>query len=67
MEEAAKEAWKNMSDKKKLIFIDWSLEDNRRYMDELKVYTLEHPDFVPPISKPLKSILNKDERTIKER
>lgn len=68
IEEAAKEKWRNLSEKKKLVFINWALEDSRRYQDELKVYMLEHPDYVPPGSgKPQKSILNKEEKTIKER
>lgn len=65
VEETAKEKWKNMSDEKKLIWIDWALQDHKRYEDEMRVYRLEHPDYVPPNSS--KSILNKDERNIKER
>lgn len=65
VEEAAKEKWKSLSDKKKLIWIDWALQDHKRYEDEMRVYKMEHPDYVPPNSA--KSVLNKDERNIKER
>jgi len=54
-----------MGDKKKLVWITWSLEDLKRYEMEVRSYQLEHPDFIPPVTA--KNVLNKDERCIKER
>ncbi|KAK6619621.1 hypothetical protein RUM43_012378 [Polyplax serrata] len=65
IEEKAKQKWKNLSDEKKLVWIDWALQDHKRYEDEIRVYRMEHPDYVPP--NLTKSVLNKDERNIKER
>ncbi|XP_046383911.1 nucleolar transcription factor 1-A-like [Ischnura elegans] len=63
-QEKCKEMWKNVSDKKKLIWINRALEDETRYQAELKVYMRENPNFVP---QPLKPVLTKDEKQLKER
>ncbi|KAG8234923.1 hypothetical protein J437_LFUL015331 [Ladona fulva] len=63
-QEKCKEMWKAVNDKKKLIWINRALEDETRYQAELKEYMKENPNFVPP---PLKPVLTKDEKQLKER
>ncbi|XP_071440708.1 nucleolar transcription factor 1-A-like [Hetaerina americana] len=63
-QEKCKEMWKGVSDKKKLIWINRALEDEARYQAELKVYMKENPNFVP---QPLKPVLTKEEKQLKER
>ncbi|PNF25609.1 hypothetical protein B7P43_G03834 [Cryptotermes secundus] len=62
--ERCKEQWRNMSDKKKVVWINWALEDETRYQEELKVYMSENPEFVPTS---VKTVLTKEEKNLKER
>lgn len=62
--ERCKEQWRNMSDKKKVVWINWALEDEARYQEELKVYMSENPKFVPTN---VKTVLTKEEKNLKER
>ena len=62
--EQCKEQWKNMSDKKKVIWINWAADEQLKYEDELKNYMSQNPDFVPTSVKP---VLTKEEKIIRER
>ncbi|KAF2884838.1 hypothetical protein ILUMI_21315 [Ignelater luminosus] len=64
LKEQCKEQWRNMSDKKKVVWIDWALDKEAKYQDELKNYISQNPDFVPVQLKP---VLTKEEKTLKER
>lgn len=64
IKEKLKEQWRNMSDKKKVVWIDWSLDEEAKYKEELKRYISQNPDYVSP---PVKAVLTKEERLIKER
>ncbi|XP_022901172.1 nucleolar transcription factor 1-like isoform X2 [Onthophagus taurus] len=59
-----KEKWKDMTDKKKVIYINWSLDQENKYYDELKMYKMQNPNFVP---LPKKSVLTKEEKMLRER
>ncbi|XP_059482012.1 nucleolar transcription factor 1-A-like [Neocloeon triangulifer] len=61
--EQYKEAWKELSDKKRVIWIKAALDDEERYNKELVVYKEAHPDFESGTCK----ILNKDERNLYEK
>lgn len=65
VEEMAREKWRTMNDKKKLVWITWALDDLKRYESELQAYILEHPEYVPPFG--VKNVLSKGELAIKER
>ncbi|KDR16195.1 Nucleolar transcription factor 1 [Zootermopsis nevadensis] len=62
--ERCKEQWRNMSDKKKVVWINWALEEETKYQEELKVYMSENPNFVPTN---VKAVLTKEEKNLKER
>ncbi|KAF5287243.1 hypothetical protein FQR65_LT12287 [Abscondita terminalis] len=62
--EQCKEQWKNMSDKKKIVWIDIALGEEDKYQEELKNYMVQNPHYV---STPYKSVVTKEERAIKER
>lgn len=62
--ENAKQQWKSLSDKKKVVWINWSLEKESKYLESLKLYMAEHPEYQPP---PYTSVLNKTEQTLKDR
>lgn len=62
--EKCKEQWKTMSDKKKVFWINWAFEKEVKYQEEVKKYIAENPDYAPGS---LKSVLTKDERTLRER
>ncbi|XP_049858540.1 nucleolar transcription factor 1-A-like isoform X1 [Schistocerca gregaria] len=62
--ESCKEQWRDMSEKKKIVWIDWALEEEAKYQEEIRAYAAENPEFVPP---PLKSVLTKEEIALKER
>ncbi|KRT81653.1 hypothetical protein AMK59_5477 [Oryctes borbonicus] len=64
IKEQIKEQWKNMSDKKKVVWINWAAEAEAKYQDELKNYISQNPDFVPVTVKP---VLTKEEKMLKER
>ncbi|KAL1139820.1 hypothetical protein AAG570_006797 [Ranatra chinensis] len=59
-----KNKWKTMSRKKKMPWIRWAHENELKYLEEVKLYKSENPNFEAP---PLKSILSKEEKTILER
>ncbi|KAJ9586872.1 hypothetical protein L9F63_019554, partial [Diploptera punctata] len=63
--EKCREQWRNMSDKKKVVWINWALEEESRYQeDELKAYMSANPNFVP---SNVKTVLTKEEKNLKER
>ena len=62
--ENAKQQWKDLTDKKRLTWINWALEEESKYQDSLKMYMAEHPDFHPPTYKP---VLKKEEKKLKDR
>lgn len=53
-----------MSDKKKVTWINWSLAEEAKYKEELAKCISQNPEYVPP---PLKPVLTKEEKLIKER
>lgn len=61
--EKCREQWRNMPDKKKVVWINWACEEEARYMEELKAYMSENPEFVPGTVK----TLTKEEKTLRER
>ncbi|GLH14404.1 High mobility group protein D, partial [Gryllus bimaculatus] len=61
--EKCKEQWKNMPDKKKVIWINWACEEEARYTEELKAYMSQNPEFVPGN---VKNVLTKEEKTLRE-
>ncbi|XP_069678107.1 nucleolar transcription factor 1-A-like isoform X2 [Periplaneta americana] len=62
--ERCREQWRSMSDKKKVVWINWALEEEAKYQEELKAYMSENPNFVP---SNVKAILTKEEKNLKER
>nr|WBR79115.1 nucleolar transcription factor 1 [Gryllodes sigillatus] len=62
--EKCKEQWKNMPDKKKVIWINWACEEEARYTEELKAYMSQNPEFVPGNAK---NLLTKEEEKLRER
>lgn len=62
--EACKEQWKNLSDKNKVIWINWAEEQENKYREELKKLKMQNPKFNAP---EVKSVLTKDEKLLKER
>ncbi|CAH0562429.1 unnamed protein product [Brassicogethes aeneus] len=63
--ERCKSRWKEMSDKKKLIWITWAEEQNALYESNLQTYKANHPDYV--VNHTTKLILTKEEKSVKER
>ncbi|PSN58061.1 hypothetical protein C0J52_02056 [Blattella germanica] len=63
-QEKCREQWRNMSDKKKVVWINWALEEEAKYQEELKAYMSENPNFVP---SNVKTVLTKEEKNLKER
>ncbi|CAH1388702.1 unnamed protein product [Nezara viridula] len=59
-----KEKWKDMSNRKKMPWIRWAHEAEMKYLEEIKLYTAENPNFEAP---PFKSILSKAEKEILDR
>lgn len=53
-----------MSDKKKVVWIDWALDEEAKYQEELKNYLIQNPSYVPLPTKP---VLTKEEKILKER
>ncbi|KAL3274365.1 hypothetical protein HHI36_015763 [Cryptolaemus montrouzieri] len=64
LREQCREQWKQLSMKKKVLWITKAEEDLARYEEEVKQYTEGNPNFVP-IS--VKHILSKDDIALKER
>ncbi|KAF5283426.1 hypothetical protein FQA39_LY04802 [Lamprigera yunnana] len=62
--EQCRDQWKNMSDKRKIVWIDRALEEEDKYQEELKNYIVQNPNFP---TTPFKSVVTKEERAIKER
>nr|CAD7602160.1 unnamed protein product [Timema genevievae] len=62
--EKYKKQWRDMSDKKKVIWINWAMEEESKYQEELKDYMTENPDFAPA---PVKTVLTKEEKNLVER
>ncbi|KAK5639088.1 hypothetical protein RI129_011580 [Pyrocoelia pectoralis] len=62
--EQCKEQWKAMSDKKKVVWIDVSLEQEEKYQEELKNYLIQNPTYV---TTSFKTVVSKEEKSIKER
>lgn len=62
--EQCKEQWKTMSDKKKVVWIDVSLEQEEKYQEELKNYLIQNPTYV---TTSFKTVVSKEEKSIKER
>ncbi|XP_075226173.1 nucleolar transcription factor 1-like [Lycorma delicatula] len=60
-----KELWKKMSNKKKVVWIRWTHDRELEYMNELKKYCNENPNF--DISKVKQSVLTKEERNLLDR
>lgn len=63
--EKCKEEWKNMPEEKKVVWIDWALDEEMKYKDEIKTYASKNPNFVQTTTT--KPILTKEEKLIKER
>ncbi|EFA06402.1 nucleolar transcription factor 1 [Tribolium castaneum] len=59
-----RERWNEFSDKEKFFWINWAEEEYAKYLEDLKEYIKEHPDYEPGKLKPL---LNKNEQKIKQR
>ncbi|XP_014284046.1 nucleolar transcription factor 1-A [Halyomorpha halys] len=59
-----KEKWKDMSNRKKMPWIRWAHEAEIKYLEEIKLYTAENPNFEAP---PYKSVLSKAEKEILDR
>lgn len=59
-----KEKWKDMSNRKKMPWIRWAHEAEVKYLEEIKLYTAENPNFEAP---PFKSVLSKAEKEILDR
>ncbi|XP_044759492.1 nucleolar transcription factor 1-A-like [Coccinella septempunctata] len=62
--EQCKIQWKQLSMKKKMLWITKAEQDVARYEDEMKEYILKHPNYH---HIPVKSILNKEEVALKEK
>ncbi|XP_044257723.1 nucleolar transcription factor 1-like [Tribolium madens] len=62
--EKCKAQYKQMSDKKKVYWINLAEEDLIRYQEEVKAYKLKNPDYKP---HKVRSILTKREKVSKER
>ncbi|KAE8744875.1 hypothetical protein FOCC_FOCC008516 [Frankliniella occidentalis] len=60
----AKEQWKNLSEKKKMVWITWALEEEAKYLETIKSIMAENPSFEPPTYKP---VLKKEEVKLKQR
>lgn len=65
LKEKCKEMWKNLSDKKKVIWINWADKEAAQYQEDLKNYITQNPTYVPV--QHVKSVLTKEERSIQER
>lgn len=63
--EKCKEDWKNMPEERKVIWIDWAIDEESKYNETVKSYASEHPNFSPALK--LKTVLTKEEKSIKER
>ncbi|KAL1123313.1 hypothetical protein AAG570_002399 [Ranatra chinensis] len=59
-----KNKWKTMGKKKKMPWIKWAHERETKYLEEVKLYKSENPNFEVP---PFRSVLSKEEKTILER
>lgn len=64
VKERCKEEWKQMSDKKKVIWINWAAEEEAKYKDELQQYVLQNPNST--VQK-FKSVLTKEDILTQER
>lgn len=62
--EQCKQQWKQLSMKKKMLWITKAEQDVARYEEEMKEYILKHPNYN---HIPIKNILNKEEIALKER
>lgn len=59
-----KNKWNSMSSKKKIPWIRWAHEAETKYLEEIKLYRAENPNFE---AVPYKSVLSKKEKEILER
>lgn len=59
--EKCKTKWKNMSEKKKVAWIEAAQQEEEIYKENLKRYQSEHPDYVPP---PIKTLITKSDKHI---
>lgn len=62
--EQCKAQWKELSMKKKMLWITKAEQDKARYEEELKEYCSKHPNYIP---LPFKNILTKEEIALKEK
>ncbi|KAJ3647767.1 hypothetical protein Zmor_019628 [Zophobas morio] len=59
-----REQWNELSDKEKFFWINWADELYSKYLEDLKEYVKDHPEYTPEKIKP---VITKKERKIKER
>lgn len=59
--ERCKIKWKDMSEKKKVVWIEIAQQEEAKYKEELRKYQLEHPEYVPP---PMKTLITKQDKHI---
>lgn len=54
-----------MPEEKKVVWIDWALDEENKYKNDIKIYASQNPNFVP--AQTVKPIITKEEKQIKER
>lgn len=59
--EKCKRKWKNLSEKKKVIWIEAAQQEEASYKENLKKYESEHPGYVAP---PMKTLITKRDKHI---